>query len=317
MEKTFKIPPYNEVCEKIFVLTNLHNIKKLYPEFYEYLNLNYPIDIKFVEKMYWYYNDISSYPLCECGNRVKFNSFIKGYHKFCSYKCSRNSEYTKQKLIQTNLKRYGCKFNSQANGPKEKMKLTNLKRYGCSCSLHNDEISNKVRKKKMERYGDPTFTNTDKMKITKLQRYGNPTFTNPTKGYNTRKLNKSYNSSSIEKNLQKWLVDHNIEFEYQYKSDKYPFYCDFYFPKSDLYLEIQGNWTHGFHPYDETNKDDIKRVELWKNKSTKYYNTALQVWTITDPIKRQTAKDNNLNWVETFSINLQEILKILKENNII
>ena len=34
-------------------------INKNYPEFYNMLMENYPIDIQFKERLYWYYNNIS------------------------------------------------------------------------------------------------------------------------------------------------------------------------------------------------------------------------------------------------------------------
>lgn len=34
------------------------------------------------------------------------------------------------------------------------------------------------------------------------------------------------------------------------------------------------------------------------NNGHKIYNIAINTWTIRDPLKRQTAKDNSLNWLE-------------------
>ena len=105
-------------------------------------------------------------------------------------------------------------------------------------------------------------------------------------------------------------------FEQQYCKDKrYPFLCDFYLPKYDLFIEIQGIWTHGGHPFNQYNEDDLRKLNLWKSKNTKYYKNAVNVWTQRDPLKRKTAKDNNLNYLEIFSIDfdyvISEILKFL------
>lgn len=97
----------------------------------------------------------------------------------------------------------------------------------------------------------------------------------------------------------------------QYSSEKYPFACDFYIPELDLYIEYQGTWTHGKEPYDRTNKEHINIIKIWKNKAKEnnfkqirknYYLNAIQVWTIRDPLKRQIAKENSLNWIEFFSM---------------
>lgn len=38
-----------------------------------------------------------------------------------------------------------------------------------------------------------------------------------------------------------------------YKSELYPFHCDFYIPEKDLYIEYQGHPGHGNEPFDEQN----------------------------------------------------------------
>ena len=93
--------------------------------------------------------------------------------------------------------------------------------------------------------------------------------------------------------------------------------CDFYLPKYDLFIEIQGSWTHGGHPFDKNNNDDIKILHKWISKNTKYYDNAIEVWTKRDVEKRQIAQINNLNFVEIFSkypdVVIKEVSKILKK----
>ena len=54
---------------------------------------------------------------------------------------------------------------------------------------------------------------------------------------------------------------------------------------------------HGKHAYNSENDDDIKLLKIWedKSKNSKQYEYAIKYWTIKDPLKRQTAKDNNIN----------------------
>ena len=61
-------------------------------------------------------------------------------------------------------------------------------------------------------------------------------------------------------------------------------------------------WTHNDHPFDETNENDLKIVESWSQKNSKFYNGAIDVWTKRDVLKRNTAKKNNLNWIEFFNL---------------
>ena len=39
-----------------------------------------------------------------------------------------------------------------------------------------------------------------------------------------------------------------------------------------------------------------------ERQNTKYYNSAIRTWTVTDPLKRKIAKDNNLNYIEFWNI---------------
>jgi len=56
-------------------------------------------------------------------------------------------------------------------------------------------------------------------------------------------------------------------------------------------------------------------LNAWKEKQ---YTDAINVWTVTDPLKRQTAKENKLNYLEIFTCDTDEainqILAYLKEN---
>ena len=100
---------------------------------------------------------------------------------------------------------------------------------------------------------------------------------------------------------------------------QYPFLCDFYFPDYDLYVEIQGYWCHCNHPFDENDEDDMVKLEMWKEKSnSNQYTNAIYVWTISDPLKRRTAKENNLNYLEIFSNDINDCIFIIQNaiNNI-
>ena len=119
----------------------------------------------------------------------------------------------------------------------------------------------------------------------------------------------SFNKSSKEDESYEILCKKWQDTKRQYKSEKYPFDCDFYIPSLDLYIECNYHWTHGGKPYEET-EEDLAKVEKWKNKNTKYYDNAISTWTIRDVNKRKIAKENKLNWIEFFSIlELNEWLK--------
>ena len=70
-----------------------------------------------------------------------------------------------------------------------------------------------------------------------------------------------------------------------------------------FYKKCNGSWTHGGHPFDENNQEDIDKLNLWKEKNTKYYQNAINTWTNLDVRKRTIAKNNNLNYKEFWNLN--------------
>ena len=153
--------------------------------------------------------------------------------------------------------------------------------------------------------------NKEKIKNTCIERYGvvspNKNRRILNKGLETKKRNHTVNTSRPENEVYEKLLTKFKRVYRQYKSDKYPFLCDFYIGDLDLYMEYQGNWTHGKHPFDSNSIEDVIIVEEWNKKATRYYESAIDVWTKRDPLKRKTAKDNNLNWIEFFS--MEEFMK--------
>jgi len=243
------------------------------------------------------------------------------------------SEIVKERKKLTTMIHYGVENPFQSEEIKKKIKQTNLERYGVENPFQSEEIKYKIKQYLLQEYGieNPLQSNIikEKIKQTNTERYGAewPTQSQHVKDiiktkskeiqekiYQTKKSNHSFNSSKIEQDFKKWLDEHGVNYKYQYRSEKYPFACDFYFPDKDLYLEIQGNWTHGFHPYNPDNENDKMIAEGWKNKHTDYYDIAHEVWTKSDPLKRETAKKNGLNWVEVFSCKLEDVVNYYLSN---
>ena len=95
----------------------------------------------------------------------------------------------------------------------------------------------------------------------------------------------------------------------QFKSEKYPFNCDFYVKGVDLYIECNFNWTHGGHFFDENSSEDLKRLEIWKKKAetSKFYGNAVQTWTVRDVRKRETANMNGLRYLVFWNMDDAEV----------
>lgn len=251
------------------------------------------------------------------GNWFKGNIQKLGYggvsiYKFCCYECG--NKHRVKVREQTCLDKYGVRNTFQGEKSKNKIK----EKYGVENPFYSKKLQEKCVKSKKEKYGNGN--NYNKIKNTNLKKYG---IENPgqienhnKKCLETMKKNNSFRSEP-EENIYQLLLQKFSQVKRQYKSEKYSFNCDFYIPSLDLYIEYQGTWLHGKEPYNENNEEHIKILEKWKLKNTNFYNTAIKIWTIKDPLKRQTAKDNNLNWIEFFNMNqfMEWYNSLLKEEN--
>lgn len=92
-----------------------------------------------------------------------------------------------------------------------------------------------------------------------------------------------------------------------------PYRCDFYIKSLDLFIEVQGYYTHGKEPY---NPNSIKHQILVQKYKERYGPNcqAITIWTIKDVEKRNKAKENNLKYLEIFH---KDILKIKQDITIL
>ena len=205
-----------------------------------------------------------------------------------------------KKIKETNLKKYGVSSNLKLTSIKNQIKETNLKKYGVEYYTQSDNYKFKTKETNLKKYGVEYYTQTDEYK--KYMKNEDIQTIRKTKEHISKILNNSYGKSKDEDLIYIKLMKYFKDVKRQYKSKQYPFACDFYIPSKDLYIEYQGYWTHGKEPYIGS-IEQLEKVKLWESKNTKHYNNAINVWTIRDPLKRKTAKDNGLNWIEFFNMN--------------
>lgn len=136
--------------------------------------------------------------------------------------------------------------------------------------------------------------------------------------WNAKVKNGTCSTSPMEERMYRELVDvfgeQNVK--RNYKENRYPFYCDFYIVSHDLFIELNATWFHGPHAFDKDAPDDLKLLELWKSKSNgsrSSYGTAIRKWTVTDPLRMQTAKRNGLNYLVFWDIDLSDFHAWLKD----
>lgn len=125
------------------------------------------------------------------------------------------------------------------------------------------------------------------------------------KRFETFKQNNSYKKSKPEELYYKELCDKygedNVVRQY-YSKDRYPFHADFYIKSEDLFIELNLHWTHGGHPFNQEDTNDVITLNEWKEKAktSKFYMRAIYVWTDLDVRKRECARNNNLNFIEIY-----------------
>ena len=207
----------------------------------------------------------------------------------------------------------------------QRFKQTCLERYDVEAPMQNKNIKNKAINTCINKWGVDNYTKTSEYKeiVSKAYSTGIP----QQKWINTRKALGSLSPSRKEDIIYEILTNHFgvYDVERQYNDTRYSnpennkcFDCDFYIKSLDLFIEYNGNWCHGkikgkyLGPYNPDNKEHQEMLEYWRYKDKKlgsttkrsrnYYTYAIKVWTITDPLKRRIAKQNNLNWLEFFTI---------------
>ena len=229
---------------------------------------------------------------------------------------------TKEKYKQTCLEKYGVdnpfklektKINSHSKEAKEKQRKTCLEKYGVENSFQSEEVRQKYKENYKRKYGvENPFQNEiikEKIKQTCLEKYGvdmaikNPLISN--KVINTRIKNNTWTTSKLEEKLYLYIKEKFPSVIRQYKDkERYPYFCDFYIPELDLFLELNGTWTHGNHPYDMNSKEDNSILNIWKEKSKEHpmYLAAIKTWVVSDVNKRNKAKENHLNFKEVWNL---------------
>jgi hypothetical protein len=161
----------NRLREKYFIKNN----PNIYNEIIEYTSKI--SDIRFPHKVWHWVNNEPYYIRCSCGKRVseKMN-WREGYKKWCSNKCSSNSEEIKQKLKKTSLEKWGVEHYSKTDEYVEKVKKTSLERFGVDNYAKTDEFLEKSKGTFLTKWGVDSFTKTseylEKSKKTSLKNWG-------------------------------------------------------------------------------------------------------------------------------------------------
>ena len=170
--------------------------------------------------------------------------------------------------------------------------------------------ANKAKQTCLDKYGVSHYTKTKEYK----SRYDNFSWVKALqeKRNQTMLINKTYAKSKQEDLVYNKLIclfgDNNII--RQYKSEQYPFKCDFYIKDKDLYIECNFFWTHGKYKekilgvFDKNNIEHQKILAKWqdKTKTNPGYIDAINTWTKLDVAKYSTAQLNKLNYLIFYNL---------------
>lgn len=236
-----------------------------------------------------------------CLRKRKFFSFV-GYLETCGNKgCIKAARNMKQ--VKTCLIKYGCSHPWGNQQVKANKRQSFLNTFGVDNPRKSSIIIERSRITNRLKYGVDSYSKTDEFKEI-IKEKSSITML---KSYKTKKNNNSFNTSEPEDDYYTYLVEKFGKVIRNYRDDRYPFRCDFYIPKLDLFIELNLHWTHGDEPFNLSNVEHLKKLSEWQNRAGKsdFYKTAVSIWTQKDVEKRDVAKKNNLNYLELFDKNKQ------------
>lgn len=195
----------------------------------------------------------------------------------------------KDQICQTIREHYGVDNPSLSPVIQERRRQTMQERYGVDNPFESEVFQEKSRQTVQERYGVDYAVQSDEIIA---------------RAMDTKRKNGTFATSSAEDTLYELLVgyadQHGMTVIRQYRDEeRYPFAVDFYIPERDLFIELNGSWSHGRHWYEADREMDRKTVKTWRKKGEKsqYYRNALEVWIERDVRKREAARRAQLNYV--------------------
>lgn len=214
-----------------------------------------------------------------------------------------------EKRAATNTERYGAPNVFQNEAIKKKSQQTMIRKYGVPFSAQSEELQDKRENTMLERYGGRNTWESKELRAkvdaTMLERYGVVHLCQDSdfarRIFETRKAHGTVSSSGPEEEMYKVLCERfgtDVVFR-NHVDVRYPFHCDFYIQTEDLFIELNANWTHGYHFFDECSETDRQTLAVWTKKAEQsdFYREAVFVWTKRDLLKRDTAKKNGIRYI--------------------
>lgn len=240
-----------------------------------------------------------------CGCR--FCGYEVGPYKF-SHKWS---DAQRKKIAETCMQRYGASRYLDSEVGKQKIieiKSTPEFRQKMRDIITSDVVRHKTVQTCKNRYGVVS-----PMKLLRIQN----------KAWRSKRNNKTFSTSKTEDRMYDSLCSRfgQSDILRQYKDDcRYPFYCDFYIKSLDLFIELNASWVHNDHWFDDSNADDLMILHKWEQSvatGKRFYQAAIEIWTMRDVQKHRVALDHKLNYLVFWKNNLSDFMMWLNTKPLI
>ena len=232
------------------------------------------------------------------------------------------TEEHKSKSEATRIEKYGSIEAAEA-ARVEKTKATCKERYGVEFVTQTDEFKEKAKQGKIARYGSLEEAGKQiykKYQATMFEHYGVDNYFKSKEFFDfmtperkvarveasneTKRKNNTFHTSTAEEELYSLLVEKfgsedvirsYTDARYARQSG-YMFQCDFYIKSLDLFIELNLHPTHGPHPFDSANQEDIMFLEVLQQDDSQWALNTIDVWTKLDVEKQNIAKTNKINY---------------------
>lgn len=214
-------------------------------------------DLKFKQKVWHWVNDIDSYVLCKCGERVSTTmNWQEGYKKFCSAKCSANDKTTRENAKKTLIEKYGVEHYSKTKDYVEKVKKTSMEKWGVDNYSKTKDFVEKSKKTYMSNWGVDSYTKTkeylDKYKETCIRKWGVDHYVKTDE----------FKEKFKEKIQEKWGANH------PYQSDIWRI-KNFEISKNEFYIKYLGDSKNLFNcDCGENHQFEIKTDDYYGRKKS-------------------------------------------------
>lgn len=221
--------------------------------------------------------------ICDKETRIKKTTYTKSLKKhnyYCCQKCAID------KIIKTNLEKYGMKNVFQLKEIKNKIKTTNFINLGVENPQQNDKVKKKTKKTNIEKYGtEYTFQSKeikDKIKNTLLNKYGveHPMESEEIKnkikktnldryGFESPAKNNDVREKTKKTCLEKYGVENPMQNDEVFEKQLKSCYCNLYFKK----LKYRGLYELDFiKKYEYLDISNYKSIDyVFGDKKRKYF----------------------------------------------